>query len=764
MLQGLQTDLLSVIDTAPFGFCLVGGSDYSVIYANPAFGPLIGYRGIIHNYPLASFLGPELERVLHNHPRSFEQDVVLQIEGRYERWLRVKGELMTYNGVPSYALWFIDTTAARASEEKLKKAARASEAAAEMKSNLLATMSHEIRTPMQAVFGFLELIGQESLSPQMEDMINTAKSSASGLLEILDDVLDLAKLDADKMELDMFEVPVRMLVRGTVEALSVKRHGRNVALLDEIGHGVPFVIRGDPKRLRQILINFMSNSLKFTREGSVTLRVSTQAKIVKPLQPDGIVLRFEVADTGMGMPQDVCDKLFQAFTQADNTTTRKFGGTGLGLSICKKLVSLMGGEIGVTSQEGIGSTFWFEIPTVAVSMADSNMQLPSLEGLAVLVVEDHPQGRKEIFSSLKSMGADVEACATYHEGLDLIKRRPFDVALIDHGLPDGNGLDLLTEISSLRPHTGLILYTVHDDYALQHAIHSLGATYLSKPASRIGLGEAVKSNAKQNVQTLAGPRRLLIAEDTDIVRNILEKQLHIMGHDIEVDFVSNGLEALEALKTGNYGILFTDLHMPDMDGYMLVHEIRNQEKTDPARGHLPVIALTADVQMSQRHSYLKEGFDECLLKPVSLGQMRHLLMRWGLVGEQADPVQQNNQPEQAIEAECEAINLDAMRVQMGTVDAETIEMVGMFCDLSEDLVRSIRNHYETGNFYAMGEAAHSLKGGARSACCMVLGDLAGLLQDHAQNPLKAAGLVPAIEAEFARVREQAAKLQKAIAA
>lgn len=766
MLQGQQTDFLSVIDTAPFGFCLVNGRDYTISYANPAFGPLIGYRGIIRQQPLVDFLGPELEIVLYNHPRSFEQEVAVHItESGQERILKVKGELLNYKGMPSYALWLVDMTTERAAEQKLREAIRAAEAAAQMKSNLLATMSHEIRTPMQAVFGFLELIGQEKISPAVEEMINTAKTSASGLLEILDDVLDLAKLDADKMELDVFDVPVRMLCRGTIEALQVKRHG-NVALLDDIEQGVPFVIQGDPKRLRQIIVNFMSNALKFTKEGSITLRVTAKAQVVKPKTPDGLVVRFEVTDTGMGMPQEVCDKLFQAFVQADNTTTRKFGGTGLGLSICKKLITLMGGEIGVYSTVGKGSTFWFEIPTVAITGQDATTKLPSLDGLAVLVVEDHPQGQREIVSSLKSMGADVEACSFYKEALDLIKRRPFDVAVVDHGLPDGKGLELMKQISEIRPFTGLVMYTVHDDFSLQHALRSMGATYLSKPASRLGLGEAVKGTAKQTGgQTLAGPRRLLIAEDTDFVRNILQKQIASMT-DLEVDFAENGVEALEKLATGRYGILFSDLHMPEMDGYMLIKEIRDREKADPTLGHFPVIVLTADVQMAQRQYYLKEGFDECLLKPVSLGQLRHLLVRWGLMTE--------NQGIEALEAQSAkpdtdnsvnntdkpAINLEAMQEQMGAVDAGTIEMVGMFAEMTKPLVARIRNALDSQNAHDLEEAAHSLKGAARSACCTILGDIAAELQEKAPNPAICQDLVEGIEAEFARVENEVVSLNK----
>jgi two-component system sensor histidine kinase/response regulator len=766
MLEGQQTDFLSVIDTAPFGFCLVNGRDYTITYANPAFGPLIGYRGIIDKQPLADFLGPELEMVLYNHPRSFEQEISLQVsESKQERWLKIKGELLNYKGQQSYALWFVNITTQKLSEEKLREAFRTSEAAAEMKSNLLATMSHEIRTPMQAVFGFLELIAQEKTSPAVEEMIGIAKQSATGLLEILDDVLDLAKLDADKLELDVFEVPVRMLMRGIVEAMSVKRHG-NVILKEEIEQGTPFVIKGDPKRLRQILINFMSNSLKFTKDGSITLRVNTKAKHVKPTTPEGIALRFEVVDTGMGMPPEVAAKLFQAFVQADNTTTRKFGGTGLGLSICKKLVTLMGGDIGVDSIVGTGSTFWFEIPTEAVASMDAGAKLPSLEGLAVLVVEDHPQGQKEIVSFIKSMGADVEACSFYQEAVDLIKRRPFDVAVVDYGLPDGDGLSLMKEFSDIRPFMGLIMYTVHDDYALQHNLRALGATYLSKPTSRLGLGEAIKANAQQiGGQVLNGPRRLLIAEDTDFVRNILERQIKSMC-DLEVDFVMNGVEALIALETGKYGILFSDLHMPEMDGYMLIHEIRENEKNNASLSRLPVIVLTADVQMAQRQTYLREGFDECLLKPVSLGQLRHLLVRWGLMSESQGikALEKERKQTRSHDGPPPAIDLEAVEAQMGGVNAETIEMIGMFAEMTQPLVARIRSAFDAGNTHDLEEAAHSLKGAARSACCVALGDVAALLQDAATKPEDCKILVPKIEQEFNRVEDEVRALIQKFAA
>ncbi|MGH6737459.1 MAG: response regulator, partial [Bradyrhizobium sp.] len=441
------------------------------------------------------------------------------------------------------------------------------------------------------------------------------------------------------LELDMFEVPVRTLAGGILEAMAVKARGRDVRLLGEIDENVPFVMIGDPKRLRQILINLMSNALKFTMQGSVVLHVTTQCRTLPP--GHGVNLRFEVSDSGIGISADAAKKLFTPFTQADSSTSRRFGGTGLGLSICKKLVNHMGGQIGVDSVEGKGSTFWFEIPTEEVGTNDSTARLPSLDGISVLSVEDHPQGAREIKRSLESMGATVESCPTYHEGLELVRCRPFDVGIFDQGLPDGLGIDLVRETMNLRPFTGLIMYTARDDPGLQHSLNSLGVHYLAKPAGRLSLGEAVKDAARKYRRIdHQGPTRLLIAEDTPSVRDVLQRQLDKLK--VEADFVENGAQAVEALKPGQYGILFTDLHMPEMDGYALVERLRAKEEKDNTP-HLPIIVLTADVQMSQRHTYLGYGFDECLLKPVSLGQLRRLLIRWGLLTE-AQSVEPANAP------------------------------------------------------------------------------------------------------------------------
>lgn len=634
--------------------------------------------------------------------------------------------------------------------EDLQKAVAAADALAQQKANFLATMSHEIRTPMQTIFGLLELIATEKPNEKISSMVTTAQTAASGLLEILDDILDLAKMDADAMELDKFEVPVRLLVRGMLEALSVRVRGAHVDLKDDIESDVPFVIIGDPKRLRQILMNLCSNALKFTHEGNVTVRVSKKTKIIKNTKAQ-LALRFEVIDTGIGMDKAVCDKLFQSFTQADNSTARKYGGTGLGLSISKKLVDLMGGKIGVISKKGKGSTFWFEIPTAEVGTDSSTVILPDLEGISVLSVEDHPQGAKEIMNSLRSMGAKVENCATYAQGLALVRAQPFDVAVIDQGLPDGLGLDLIREVMELRPAMGIIMYTVRDDIGLAHALHSLGATFITKPASRIGLGEAVR-NAARAMESfkIEGPTRLLIAEDTDAVRDILRRQLEILG--VEADFVVDGDDAIAAFNTGQYGIMFTDLHMPGLDGYGVVEKIRAEEKK--TKKHFPIIVLTADVQLAQREVYARHGFDECLLKPVSLGQLKRLLIRWRLLEEQriTDPVELSiEKEEEPPQATRPAVDLKSLAEHMGKIDAGTVKMMQMFAEMTRPLVQKIATLQAAGDYHALSEAGHSLKGSARSACCMVLGELAARLQDEAKAKKDCTALVADIAAEFTRV-------------
>lgn len=649
------------------------------------------------------------------------------------------------------------------SYDDLRKAVREARALAEMKANFLAMISHEVRTPLQTIYGMMELIAQEDAPLPVLTMTKTAKNAASDLLAVLDDVLDILKIDADKLELDHFDVPVRLLVHGVIEALVAKlKDDHNVQMLCEIAADVPQVIAGDPRRLRQILINLTANALKFTRQGTVTLRVVRPCQSL-PSPADGIGLRFEISDTGVGISAEDQGRLFEPFVQAGAPALRKYGGAGLGLSICKKLVELMGGKIGVISEEGAGSTFWFEIPTREVGTEIDRRSLPDLEGVSVLSVDSHPQGAKEIASSLRSMGAKVESCATYEEGVELARQMTFDVAIVDQALPDGLGVHLLQEFYALRPYMGLIMYTVYEDSHLAQSLKTLGATYLTKPASRIGLGKAVDKaalirNRSNIVPEGAGSGRLLIAEDTESVRDVLYRQCEKLG--IEATFALSGEEALSMLVRERFDLLITDLHMPDMDGYALVKAIRADETRTGAR--LPVIALSADITMTGRESFLKHGFDESLVKPVTLGQLRRLLIRWRLLdagGAGGQSVAPGRTAQYHSGKTPPALDHDSIIAQMGALDGGALEMLNNFARHTDQIITQIAAAQGRQDYTKLAETAHSLKGAARSAGCLQLGHLAAQIEMAALDERPCANLIVAAVKEFGRARSEIEELK-----
>lgn len=607
----------------------------------------------------------------------------------------------------------------------------------EMKSNLLATMSHEMRTPMQSVFGYLELMLFEDPSPKVRSMIEAAMMSASGVLEILDDILDSAKIDADKMVLEHLEVPVRTLVGGVIEALEPKVLGKDVQIIADVSIEVPRVIMGDPKRLRQVLINLAGNAVKFTPRGTVKIKVDISSGAP-------YFLTFSVIDTGIGMTEESLPQLFQPFNQADTSTSREYGGTGLGLSISQKLVRMMGGQIEVSSHYGKGSQFRFTIPVQVATEESTEAEIPDLTGLTVLSLEPHPQAAREIASSLGSMGAKVETVSQVQQGISLLRRRPFDVIVSEHQFDDGSGLDVIRYAAEHYPHAGLIAYTSSDDPGLKQSLASLGAKYLEKPASRVRLGEAVlQMSVRQAVEDSDQSGKILVVEDTEAVRELFAKQFELLRADI--DFAVNGLDALEKMQATKYNLILTDLHMPVMNGYKLIHEIRSHESEE---NHMPVVLLTADIQLSGANSYMPLGFDESLLKPVSLGALRQLLIRWRIPISKSVMVKTERRSELSTSG---AISLRILREQMGEPNSSMMDMLSHFPRMMRPLLAQIEQFTTNGDVLALKEAAHSLKGAARSAGAMELGNIAEHIQKNAEAGICHSELTQLLLAEFDRV-------------
>lgn len=610
------------------------------------------------------------------------------------------------------------------------------DAIAEQKANFLAVISHELRTPMQSIYGLLELIEQDNTNRTMQDLIHAAQGSATLMLDLLDDILDFARLDANKLELEQLELPIRTLIQGVVEAMRVRVGTKPITLDATIDPDIPTIILGDPKRLRQILFNLVGNALKFTTRGHVHLR----AVYAPSSFPDQTNIRFEIEDTGIGIDTEVQHQLFQPFTQGDSTVARKYGGAGLGLSICERLVSLMGGEIGVRSTLGQGSTFWFEIPCVS-SLYDHLETTIDLTGLHVLAIESHPNAALEIERSLRNMNADVDVVATIDEARRKLTRYRFDVAMTDYILPDGNGVDFIRDLTKTFPRMGLVMYTFYEHDGLAQSLKSMGVTYLPKPASRIGLAQTLLDVAKRHwLEQTDIPQRVLLAEDTASVRQILQTQFERMG--VIVDVVEDGFKALEKAQTIAYGLIITDLHMPELDGYALAEKIRASE---PAGARTPIILLTADIQLSDRAAYLRRGFDDCLNKPVTFQHLRHALQRWG-INVDLVPTQETNE-EVGLSDPHQLINIAQLMRQIEGTRNDAVVILKSFPVMSAPLIDRL-HHTDASN---VAEAAHSLKGAARFACCQQLANLCDITQRRAESGQIDHDTIKQIEATFAEL-------------
>jgi two-component system, sensor histidine kinase and response regulator len=666
------------------------------------------------------------------------------VDGRY-RWFKTRGVAVRdeFGRVVKWLGTCTDIDDQKRAEEVERRAREAAEAASRAKSEFLANVSHEIRTPMNAILGMTELALDTMSSEEQKQYLAIVKSSADALLNVINDLLDFSKIEAGKIELDPAGFSLRSVLGETLRALALRAHKKGLELVCQIQPDVPDALIGDVGRLRQILLNLVGNAIKFTEDGEVAVRIEAGPvdEGAEPNSPEGTsgrsqVVRFSVSDTGIGISVDQQQKIFQAFEQEDNSTTRRYGGTGLGLSIATRLVALMHGEIGVESEPGRGSRFHF---TARFGLQGDHPDRPSvqplveLQGLRVLLVDDNATNRHILEEWFRGWRTEPTVVADGLEALDALWRasasgRPFLLAVLDSRMPGIGGLALAERILQSPEHsaTRIILLTSGDLQGEVARFRELGiGAYAMKPVQQEELLEliyrvlsrplpieAVGGRAARPPAEVGPPiapaepapstdrLRILLAEDNLLNQQLVDHLLRRRGHDVII--ARDGRKALEALDLSSFDLMLLDIQMPEFDGFQVIETLRRREQT--AGGHLPVVALTAHSMKGDRERCLQAGMDEYLSKPIRAADLFSVIDR-ALAGRPASesPLAASTEPGTVIDADTLLAACDDDPVLLGQLIRIFQNSVpGSLARVQEAIARQDPAHLR--------ESAHQLRG------------------------------------------------------
>jgi PAS domain S-box-containing protein len=619
-----------------------------VTFVNPAGRRMVGLDGT------APLPGTILDFVTDGEQERFRNDAVRTIleKGRWDgetefrhwktgtpipMWQSIFQITEESTGRPiAMATICRDITERKRAEADLKKAKENAEAANRSKSEFLANMSHEIRTPMNGIIGMTDLVLDTELSSEQAEYLDMVKGSAEALLTLLNDILDFSKIEAGKLEMDYLSFDLRKSLGEVVKTLAIRAQQKGLEVIFDVASEVPTNVVGDPARIRQVLVNLVGNSIKFTERGEIEIKVQTEAQ-----SAEGAVLRISVRDTGIGIPVEKQQKIFEAFSQADSSTTRKYGGTGLGLTIVGQLVGLMGGKLWVESEAGKGSTFYFtvQVGSGVAALPIESPDVSRLAGVPVLLVDDNVTNRRILEDSVirwKMIPTVVAGAAAAIQALQhaLASGAQLPLVLTDAHMPDIDGFGLIEKIR-LDPRLAnvrIVILTSGGERGDAARCQELGvAAYLSKPFDRLELrdvllhvlaGDLAKSGKRALVTryTLQEKRQslsFLVAEDNAVNRTLIARLLESRGHSVVL--AQNGREALEALDKQPFDIVLMDVQMPEMDGFEATKLIR--EKEEASGTYLPIIALTAHAMQGDEERCLVCGMDGYVTKPITLEEL-----------------------------------------------------------------------------------------------------------------------------------------------